>query len=48
MRDRCGIMDIHIAYYTTWKLKDLIIELMKFNLEMINEEIIRREKLYDI
>ncbi len=47
MRDRCGIMDIHIAYYTVCKLKDMIMESMKLNLEMVIEEKKRRENEAD-
>lgn len=43
IHDRCGIMEIHIAYYTVCKLKEMIMESMKINLEMIMEEKKRRE-----
>ena len=38
LRDRCGIMEIHIAYYTICKMKENIIDSMKINLEMVIEE----------
>jgi len=43
MRDRCGIFDIHIAYYTICKLKDCVLESMKLNLELVKEEFERRK-----
>lgn len=43
IRDRCGIFEIHIAYYTILKLKDNILESMRLNLELVNEEFERRK-----
>lgn len=45
MRNRCGILEIHIAYYTICKIKEMVIESMKLNLEMIIEEKKRRDKI---
>jgi len=42
IRDRCGIFEIHIAYYVSCKLKENILESMKINLEMVQEEFKRR------
>lgn len=43
MRDRCGIFEIHIVYYTICKLKDQVLESMKLNLELLKEEFERRK-----
>lgn len=42
IRDRCGIFEIHLAYYVTCKLKENIIESMKMNLDLVQEEFKRR------
>lgn len=44
IRDRCGIFEIHIAYYTILKLKENVVESMKLNYEMVQEEMERRMK----
>jgi len=43
IRERCGIFEIHIAYYTIIKLKENITDSMRINLEMVQEEMKRRQ-----
>lgn len=43
IRDYCGIFEIHIAYYVSCRLKENILESMRLNLELVNEEFERRK-----